>query len=139
AKVYICKPADPEAKGMIERFHDYLETSFLPGRTFTGPEDFNTQLSGWVELANARSKRVLGCAPVERIGADRLAMLALPPLAPQTDWRHWSRLARDHYVRLDCNDYSVHPAVIGRRIEVTADRERVTVRCEGKTVADHAR
>jgi len=34
-RVYICKPADPEGKGMIERFHDYLKTSFLPGRTFT--------------------------------------------------------------------------------------------------------
>ncbi len=33
---------------MIERFHDYLETSFLPGRTFTGPEDFNTQLGAWL-------------------------------------------------------------------------------------------
>lgn len=139
AKVYICKPADPEAKGMVERFHDYLETSFLPGRTFTGPEDFNAQLTGWIELANGRSKRVLGCAPVERIGADRAAMLPLPPVAPQTGWRHWSRLARDHYVRVDSNDYSVHPAVIGRRVEVTADREQVTIACEGKTVADHAR
>jgi hypothetical protein len=31
-RVYVCKPADPEAKGMLERFHDYLESSFLPGR-----------------------------------------------------------------------------------------------------------
>lgn len=139
AKVYICKPADPEAKGMIERFHDYLETSFLPGRAFTGPEDFNSQLTGWLELANGRRKRVLGCAPVARIGADRAAMLPLPPVAPQTGWRRWGRLARDHYVRLDSNDYSVHPAVIGRRIEIGADLERVTVACEGKTVADHAR
>ena len=30
AKVAVCKPADPEAKGMIERAHDYLERSFLP-------------------------------------------------------------------------------------------------------------
>jgi hypothetical protein len=30
----ICKPADPEAKGGIERLHDYLERSVLPGRTF---------------------------------------------------------------------------------------------------------
>jgi transposase len=34
AKVIICRPADPEAKGLIERAHDYLERSFLPGRTF---------------------------------------------------------------------------------------------------------
>lgn len=68
---------------MIERFHDHLERSFLPGRTFTGPEDFNTQLTGWLELANGRRKRVLGCAPSDRIGADRAAMLPLPPLAPE--------------------------------------------------------
>jgi hypothetical protein len=40
---------------------------------------------------------------------------------------------------LDSNDYSVHPAVIGRRIEVVADLDRVKVLCEGKTVADHQR
>jgi hypothetical protein len=32
----ICRPADPEAKGLIERSHDYLERSFLPGREFAG-------------------------------------------------------------------------------------------------------
>lgn len=138
-RVYICKPADPEAKGMIERFHDYLETSFLPGRAFTGPEDFNVQLSEWLELANGRRKRVLGCAPADRIGADLAAMLPLPPVAPQTGWRRTARLARDHYVRLDSNDYSVHPSVIGRRIEIHANLQRVWVTCEGNTVADHAR
>jgi transposase len=139
ARVYICKPADPEAKGMIERFHDYLETSFLPGRTFTGPQDFNTQLTGWLEVANGRRKRVLGCAPADRIAADRAAMLPLPPVAPQTGWRRSARLPRDHYIRLDSNDYSVHPSAIGRRIEIYADLQRVWVTCEGTTVADHPR
>src|SRR2546423_2551289 len=41
AKVIICKPADPEAKGLVERAHDWLERSFLPGRTFASPADFN--------------------------------------------------------------------------------------------------
>jgi transposase len=139
AKVYICKPADPEAKGMIERFHDYLETSFLPGRTFTGPEDFNTQLGDWLMLANGRRKRVLGCAPTERVEADKAAMLSLPPVAPVTGWARSLRLPRDHYVRLDSNDYSVHPAAVGRRIQVSADLERVRAHCEGRLVADHAR
>ena len=31
-KVIVCKPADPEAKGLVERANGYLETSFLPGR-----------------------------------------------------------------------------------------------------------
>jgi transposase len=139
AKVVVCKPADPEAKGLIERAHDYLERSFLPGRTFTGPADFNTQLASWLALVNARPRRALGCSPAERITADKAAMLTLPPLAPEAGWRAWTRLARDHYVRVDSNDYSVHPAVIGRRIEVTADLARVRVFCDGQAVADHQR
>ena len=131
----VCKPADPEAKGLVERAHGWLERSFLPGRTFAGPADFNAQLAMWLGLASTRPRRALGCAPAERIAADKAAMLALPPVAPQTGWRTLTRLARDHYVRLDSNDYSVHPAVIGRRIEVTADlaRVRVAVRRPGRS------
>ena len=138
-KVIICKPADPEAKGLIERAHGYLETSFLPGRTFTSPADFNTQLQAWLALVNTRIRRALGCAPTDRITADRQAMLALPPVTPTTGWRASTRLPRDHYIRLDSNDYSVHPGVIGRRVEVVADLERVRVFCDGRTVADHER
>ena len=50
-----------------------------------------------------------------------------------------TRLPRDHYVRPDGNDYSVHPAVIGRRVQVCADLDRVQVMCDDKTVADHER
>ncbi|MGC1734319.1 MAG: IS21 family transposase [Pseudonocardiaceae bacterium] len=139
AKVVVCRPADPEAKGLLERAHDYLERSFLPGRTFTCPADFNAQLGGWLATVNRRVRRALGCAPIDRITADRAAMLSLPPVAPATGWRAATRLARDHYIRLDSNDYSVHPAVIGRRVEIIADLARVRVLCEGKVVADHDR
>jgi transposase len=66
-------------------------------------------------------------------------MLSLPPVPPVVGWRSSTRLPRDHYVRLDSNDYSVHPSVIGRRIEVAADLTRVWVVCEGRRVADHDR
>jgi transposase len=139
AKVLVCRPGDPEAKGLIERAHDYLERSFLPGRTFSSPADFNTQLAGWLATANRRVRRVLGCAPIDRITADRAAMLSVPPVAPVTGWRASTRLARDHYIRLDSTDYSVHPAVIGRRVEIVADLTRVRVHCDGRVVADHDR
>jgi hypothetical protein len=66
-------------------------------------------------------------------------MLAMPPVPPVTGWEHTLRLPRDHYVRLDSNDYSVHPSAVGRRILVRADLGRVQVWCEGDLVADHAR
>ena len=139
AKVMVLKPREPEHKGIIERAHDYLETSFLPGRRFTGPEDFNAQLQQWLALVNTRRRRAIGCAPTDRIVTDRQAMLPLPPVAPATGWRSSLRLPRDHYVRLDSNDYSVDPTVIGRRIEIVADLQRVRAFCDGRLVADHQR
>ena len=102
-----------------------------PAGSFTSPADFNTQLQAWLVRANHRQHRVLGCRPADRVEADTAAMLTLPPVAPVIGWRTSPRLPRDHYVRLDGNDYSVHPVVIGRRIEITADLDRVRVWCGG--------
>jgi transposase len=138
-KIVVCKPGDPEAKGLVERAHRYLETSFLPGRTFTSPDDFNAQLDEWLVRANARVHRRLECRPIDRLQADLAAMVPLPPVAPVTGWHHSVLLPRDHYVRVASNDYSVHPGVVGRRVQVTADLERVIVRCDDRVVADHSR
>ncbi|MBF6271703.1 IS21 family transposase [Nocardia farcinica] len=138
-KVVQCRPGDPEAKGLVERANGYLETSFLPGRTFTSPADFNFQLTEWLVKANQRHHRRLGCRPIDRWQADRAAMLELPPVDPVVGWRFSTRLPRDHYVRLDSNDYSVHPAAIGRRGEVRADLEQVVITLAGAELARHQR
>ena len=137
--VHQCRPGDPEAKGIVERGNGYLETSFLPGRTFTSPADFNLQLSAWLPVANTRIVRRIGCAPVTRWEADKAAMLTLPPVPPALGWRHQVRLPRDHYVRVDGNDYSVDPAAVGRKVQVVADLATVTVSCAGRVVAAHER
>jgi transposase len=138
-KVVQCRPGDPEAKGLVERANGYLETSFLPGRSFSSPADFNAQLADWLTIANARNHRGLGCRPIDRWGTDTASMLALPPTAPATGWASAVRLGRDHYVRVDSNDYSLHPSVIGRKVAIRADLETVRVHCDGLLVADHQR
>jgi transposase len=138
-KVILCQPRDPEAKGLVERANGYLETSFLPGRVFTSPADFNTQLAGWLEVANRRVHRTLEARPAERWEADRAAMLPLPPTAPPRWWQTSVRIGRDHYIRLDTCDYSVHPAAIGRIVRIEADTETVRARLDGRLVAEHAR
>ena len=138
-RVIQCRPADPEAKGLVERANGYLETSFLPGRSFTSPDDFNTQLDDWLTKANQRHHRRIECRPIDRLAADVAAMVELPPVAPQVGWHQATRLPRDYYVRLNANDYSVHPSVIGRLIEITADLEQVRATCAGSLVARHQR
>jgi transposase len=137
--VVFCRPADPEAKGLVERANRYLETSFLPGRRFASVEDFNGQLGDWLTIANRRQHRVLRCRPVDRIVEDRRAMLRFPPVLPDPTWRFATRIARDHHVRVDTCDYSVHPRAIGRRVEVRVDLDTVRVDLAGEEAACHRR
>ena len=138
-RVHQLKAHDPESKGIVERRNGFFETSFMPGRTFTSPADFNGQFAEWVEGANRRVVRTIKARPIDRVDADRAAMLALPPVPPRVGWFNTIRLGRDYYVRVDTNDYSVDPTAIGRQVTVTADLRRVQVRVEGRIVADHTR
>ncbi len=133
------KPHDPESKGIVERRNGFFETSFMPGRDFDSPADFNGQFMSWIDGANRRTVRTLKARPIDLVDADRAAMLALPPVSPSLGWVNQIRLGRDYYVRVDSSDYSVDPAAIGRRVTVTADLERVRVRLDGRVVADHPR
>ncbi|MGK2876715.1 MAG: IS21 family transposase [Nocardioides sp.] len=133
------KPYDPESKGVVERRNGFFETSFMPGRDFSSPADFNTQFTEWLAIANARVVRTIKERPVDLLDTDRAAMLPLPPVAPTVGWVNRIRLGRDYYVRIDTNDYSVDPAVIGRFVDVTADLATVEVRHEGRLVAVHDR
>ena len=138
-KLVLLPPKDPESKGIVERRNGWFESSFMPGRSFASPADFNAQFAGWLTRANARVVRTIGARPLDRLAADKAAMLALPPALLHLGWRNRVRLGRDYYVRLDTSDYSVDPAVIGRLVDVSGDLERVTVRADGRVVADHPR
>lgn len=133
------KPFDPESKGIVERVNQFLETSFLPGRSFTSPTDFNTQLAVWLPTANARLVRRIDAKPADLVIEDRAAMLTVPPLDPRAGFSTQVRLPRDYYVRVLGNDYSVDPTMIGRMVDVRADLEVVTARYEGRVVATHPR
>jgi hypothetical protein len=138
-RMHQLKANDPESKGVVERRNGFFETSFMPGREFNSPVDFNDQFSGWIDGANQRVVRTIKARPIDLVDADRAAMLPLPPVSPRVGWFNQVRLGRDYYVRVDTNDYSVDPAAIGRQVTVTADLHRVQVRLDGRLVADHAR
>ena len=106
-RIRLAPPRDPEFKGLIERRNGFFETSFLPGRVFT---------SRWTSTS---SRRLAASARTCARAVDRR-----PPGGPrETDGRdgarrRWSRRsgcthgsgsARDYYVRIDGNDYSVDP------------------------------
>jgi transposase len=123
---HFCAPADPQAKGLVERLQGYLETSFEPGRAFVGPEDFQAQLDAWFERANRRTHRSLRCRPVDRLEEDLAAMRPLPQAPPDTDERFVVRVAPDPYVRVGTCDYSLDPRLVGRRVEVRVGQREIS-------------
>jgi hypothetical protein len=134
------RPYDPETKGVVERANGYLGTSFLPGRSFASPADFNTQLGLWLaSVANVRRHATTRLIPAQALSADRLAMATLPPVAPATGTTMSTRLGRDYYVAIASSSYSVHPEAIGRMITVTATLDHIRARCGDRLIADHER
>lgn len=92
-QIKLAPPRDPEYKGMVERNNGFLETSFLPGRAFASPVDFNSQLADWLVRANTRTVRAIQGRPVDLLETDYLSMLPLPPVAPPTGLSHRIRSA----------------------------------------------
>jgi transposase len=135
-----CEPADPQAKGAVERLQGYLETNFERGRSFANERDYQFQLDGWFDKANARTHKTLRCQPVDRLLAERETMAPLPAF-PDLDRRWVTRVPADPYLRFDTNDYSLAPQLAGRRVEIRASQTEVTAVCldTGELAARHAR
>lgn len=137
-----CEPADPQAKGVVERLQGYMETSFESGRSFANEIDFADQLDRWFdERANLRTHRALRCRPVDRLGEDLAAMSPLPGEVPDLDPRIVLRVPPDPFVRVDTCDYSLDPRLVGRRVEVRVDQREITavVLDTGELAAAHRR
>ncbi len=121
-----CEPSDPQAKGVVERLQGYMETNFEPGRRFANHLDFQLQLDAWFEKANGRTHKTLRCRPVDRLAEERAAMRVLPALELDLDERIVLRVPADPHARIDTNDYSFDPGLVGRRVEVRVSQREIT-------------
>jgi transposase len=124
----ILEPRDAQAKGLIENRGRYLRTNFEPGRVFANELDCQDQLDRWCERVNARIHRTLRCRPLDRLAEELRALRPLPERPPDTDRRLVTRVAPDPHVRVDRNDYSLDPRLVGERVEVrVSQRELLAV------------
>ena len=89
-----------------------------PAACFANELDFQDQLDGWFAKVNARTHKTLRERPVDRLAAELERMAALPAELPDTARRWVTRVAPDPHLRVDTNDYSLDPGLVGRRVEV---------------------
>lgn len=136
------EPHDPQSKGVVERLQGFMETSFEPGRSFAGELDFQDQLDRWFAgRANLRFHRTLRCRPADRLVEELTLMRPLPERLPDLDRRLVARIAPDPYVRVDSNDYSLDPRLVGRRVELRVSQRELVAVCldTGELACRHAR
>jgi transposase len=116
---------DPQAKGALERSHRFMRTNFEPGRSFANEIDFQHQFDAWCEKVNARVHRTTRAVVCERLAEERERMRPLPERMPDCDRRFVARVAAQPYLRVDTNDYSLDPRLVGRRVEVRVSQTEI--------------
>ncbi len=133
---------DCQAKGLLERAHRFIRSSFEPARCFAGVDDYQTQLDRWVaERANPRRHQGIRAVPAERLTQERKSMRPLPDQMPRTDLRFTLRVPPQPYFRFDRNDYSLDPHLVGRRVEIRAGQRAICAVSldTGELIATHRR
>jgi len=130
----------PDRKGRIERPFFYVETNFLPGRSFTAFEDLNRQALAWCrEVANQKPKRALGMSAEAAYVMEKPYLRALPRVLPPV-YELLERVVDLYgYVSLDSNRYSVPERLVGQSVTLYKYPAEVHVHHRGLCVASHAR
>jgi putative transposase len=122
------QPYSPQGRGKQERLNRYIRDAFLSEATHTGIdslEQLNDLFAAWAEqVANRRVHAETHQAPIERFEAQG------PPKAADPDrlreafrWSVTRKVTRTATVPLEGNQYSVDPALVGRRVELRYDPE----------------
>jgi len=80
-------------------------------------------------------------ARLQEMEEERQAMRPLPEALPDVDRRFCTRVPPDPYVRVDSNDYSLDPRLVGRRVELRVSQREVVGVCldTGELACRHQR
>lgn len=130
---------DADRSGKVERpFHHY-EHNFLAGRTFADWDDLHRQARAWCERYNGQFHKHLQARPVELWTAERPALRPLPIYVPEVYTLESRIVDIEGFIHLGGNRYSAPAAMLGRRLEVRAYKDRIVLYDGKHQVAEHRR
>jgi transposase len=136
----VLRPATPTSKGQAERTIDYLERSFLPLRHFASLDDVQAQADAWArDVAFRRHHRRVDAVVADAWAVERGWLHPLPQPLPDVDRHLEVRVSKDGFVRVGGVDYSLPPGLGGRRAQIRLSLVDLTVRIDGRIVAEHRR
>jgi transposase len=129
-----------DRKGRIERVFHWIESGFLPGRSFADFDDLNAQALRWcIEVANTKLKRALGCSPEEAWRRELTHLRPLPAVLPPV-YEVLERVVDLYgFVSVDTNRYSVPERLVGRQVTVLKHYDLIEIHHRGTPVTTHPR
>jgi transposase len=129
-----------DRKGRIERNFFFVETNFLPGRSFRDFADLNRQALAWCQtVANATPKRVLGMTPEAAYVLEQSYLQPLPAVLPPVYEVVERVVDLSGYVSLETNRYSTPERLVGQTVSVYKYPAQVQIHHHGTVVATHPR
>jgi transposase len=131
----------PQDKPRVERAVSYTRSSFFAGETFVDLADAQRRAELWCrERAGLRIHGTTQCRPLEVFEADEQPRLLPAPTSPyDLPIYTTAKVHRDHHIEVAKALYSIPGDLIGRRVDVRADRQLVRVFNRGQLVKVHPR
>ena len=132
-RVKCAQPYRPKTKGKVERSIRSLQTSFLPGRTFTELEGAQEQLFGWLTQINQRVHRTHGEVVDVRFAKEQPLLIALRPTLQIVERTESRVVCAEGTVAYRGNRYTLPSGHRGRTVLIRDDGKRIRV-LAGQTV-----
>jgi transposase len=132
-RVKCAQPYRPKTKGKVERSIRFLQTSFLPGRTFTDLESAQQQLIAWLTQINQRVHRTHGEVVDARFAKEQPLLIALRPKLRIVERTETRVVCAEGTVAYRGNRYTLPAGHRGRTVLLRDDGERIRV-LAGQTV-----
>lgn len=131
-RVKCARPYRAKTKGKVERSILFIQTSFLPGRTFTDLENAQQQLFAWLSQISQRVHRTHGEVVDVRFAKEQPLLLALRPNLRIVERTETRIVCAEGTVAYRGNRYILPPGYRGQTVLVKDDGERLRV-VAGKT------
>jgi transposase len=131
----------PQDKPRVERTVTYVRRSFFQGEHFIDLDDAQRRARHWCSsIAGLRIHGTTQCRPAEYFATEELPVL-LPAPTKQYDLPLYPKpkVHRDHHIEVGKALYLGPDNLIGRHVDVRADRELVKISYRGQVVKIHPR
>lgn len=149
-RVYLCRKADPESKGMIENVVKYIKGNFADSRVFKDIESWNISALQWLKrTGNKNVHNTTKKRPVEVFLVEKQHLQPVSPLL-SLESNHVVIIPRnvnkDNTIRFKSNRYSVPLGTYGSQkdnqvyLEIQGEQQNILVICkhpDNEIIAEH--